>query len=117
MIRRPPRSTRTYTLFPYTTLFRSGGDDRRPLEPGEADRYRLRRVERFHRGMRHGVELLAVGAHALWRRRGRSGRHRAVALRNCGLLPARATPARRTEERRVGKECGSKCRSRGAPYL
>src|SRR3546814_2314256 len=23
MIRRPPRSTRTYTLFPYTTLFRS----------------------------------------------------------------------------------------------
>src|SRR3546814_6305043 len=28
MIRRPPRSTRSYTLFPYTTLFRSaaGGD-------------------------------------------------------------------------------------------
>src|SRR3546814_3164984 len=25
MIRRPPRSTRTYTLFPYTTLFRSEG--------------------------------------------------------------------------------------------
>src|SRR3546814_4754856 len=25
MIRRPPRSTRTYTLFPYTTLFRSIG--------------------------------------------------------------------------------------------
>src|SRR3546814_13233518 len=34
MIRRPPRSTRTDTLFPYTTLFRSGdfrgaGQDRR----------------------------------------------------------------------------------------
>src|SRR3546814_17990795 len=29
MIRRPPRSTRTDTLFPYTTLFRS------PLRPGE----------------------------------------------------------------------------------
>src|SRR3546814_3300705 len=28
MIRRPPRSTRTDTLFPYTTLFRSSG--RRP---------------------------------------------------------------------------------------
>src|SRR3546814_4711997 len=26
MIRRPPRSTRTDTLFPYTTLFRSVGD-------------------------------------------------------------------------------------------
>src|SRR3546814_2434730 len=31
MIRRPPRSTRTYTLFPYTTLFRS---QRRLLAPG-----------------------------------------------------------------------------------
>src|SRR3546814_2020375 len=28
MIRRPPRSTRTDTLFPYTTLFRSGDDDK-----------------------------------------------------------------------------------------
>src|SRR3546814_6410498 len=27
MRRRPPRSTRTDTLFPYTTLFRSGGQD------------------------------------------------------------------------------------------
>src|SRR3546814_19218220 len=27
MLRRPPRSTRTDTLFPYTTLFRSGGED------------------------------------------------------------------------------------------
>src|SRR3546814_9288008 len=26
MIRRPPRSTRTDTLFPYTTLFRSSAD-------------------------------------------------------------------------------------------
>src|SRR3546814_4329151 len=33
MIRRPPRSTRTDTLFPYTTLFRSR--DRRPA-PREA---------------------------------------------------------------------------------
>src|SRR3546814_6707818 len=28
MIRRPPRSTRTDTLFPYTTLFRSDGQER-----------------------------------------------------------------------------------------
>src|SRR3546814_1778835 len=27
MIRRPPRSTRTDTLFPYTTLFRSSSND------------------------------------------------------------------------------------------
>src|SRR3546814_19703554 len=31
MIRRPPRSTRTDTLFPYTTLFRSLSVLRRPL--------------------------------------------------------------------------------------
>src|SRR3546814_4199002 len=31
MIRRPPRSTRTDTLFPYTTLFRSDRGDRRGL--------------------------------------------------------------------------------------
>src|SRR3546814_18238130 len=30
MIRRPPRSTRTDTLFPYTTLFRSNGRAHRP---------------------------------------------------------------------------------------
>src|SRR3546814_5526848 len=29
MIRRPPRSTRTDTLFPYTTLFRSAGSAKR----------------------------------------------------------------------------------------
>src|SRR3546814_9562666 len=34
MIRRPPRSTRTDTLFPYTTLFRSVGDD--PAGDGRA---------------------------------------------------------------------------------
>src|SRR3546814_5584302 len=31
MIRRPPRSTRTDTLFPYTTLFRSRSTARRPM--------------------------------------------------------------------------------------
>src|SRR3546814_11506526 len=32
MIRRPPRSTRTDTLFPYTTLFRSGAVGRLDLD-------------------------------------------------------------------------------------
>src|SRR3546814_11064510 len=35
MIRRPPRSTRTDTLFPYTTLFRS--DRRRAIAPRPGD--------------------------------------------------------------------------------
>src|SRR3546814_7435947 len=33
MVRRPPRSTRTDTLFPYTTLFRSAGEDQRGVVP------------------------------------------------------------------------------------
>src|SRR3546814_4871531 len=36
MIRRPPRSTRTDTLFPYTTLFRSNGAlDRQLVDEGQ----------------------------------------------------------------------------------
>src|SRR3546814_6889527 len=35
MIRRPPRSTRTDTLFPYTTLFRSVHHQRRLRRAGE----------------------------------------------------------------------------------
>src|SRR3546814_6241377 len=40
MIRRPPRSTRTDTLFPYTTLFRSRSADRarhRQYQPAGSD--------------------------------------------------------------------------------
>src|SRR3546814_3692021 len=40
MIRRPPRSTRTDTLFPYTTLFRSGRDRRVGQWPRHARRGR-----------------------------------------------------------------------------
>src|SRR3546814_5783470 len=36
MIRRPPRSTRTDTLFPYTTLFRSAVDRLRPAHARRA---------------------------------------------------------------------------------
>src|SRR3546814_10223189 len=35
MIRRPPRSTRTDTLFPYTTLFRSGGFEQVGIEASQ----------------------------------------------------------------------------------
>src|SRR3546814_1337229 len=37
MIRRPPRSTRTDTLFPYTTLFRSSGLAREASEAATSD--------------------------------------------------------------------------------
>src|SRR3546814_3659818 len=45
MIRRPPRSTRTDTLFPYTTLFRSGA----------------RRIELVRAGVDPGAQRLAAG--------------------------------------------------------
>src|SRR3546814_6063374 len=53
MIRRPPRSTRTDTLFPYTTLFRSvqadhGGRTARPpdfMQPASNCARRSRRSE------------------------------------------------------------------------
>src|SRR3546814_16796524 len=55
MIRRPPRSTRTDTLFPYTTLFRSVvGDPQADVVPALQARQVLHRlaprahVQRFH---------------------------------------------------------------------
>src|SRR3546814_4826805 len=36
MIRRPPRSTRTDTLFPYTTIFRSGVSDSQSVKTTES---------------------------------------------------------------------------------
>src|SRR3546814_8503768 len=43
MIRPPPRSTRTYTLFPYTTLFRSRGEGGAPARRHTRPRRRVRR--------------------------------------------------------------------------
>src|SRR3546814_6676566 len=42
MILRPPRSTRTDTLFPYTTLFRSGGEMELLARVGESELTKLR---------------------------------------------------------------------------
>src|SRR3546814_7090066 len=67
MIRRPPRSTRTDTLFPYTTLFRSdlrprgdrGTRRTRPSAPARvASSNRLRLQERRRRNLR--VTLVAI---------------------------------------------------------
>src|SRR3546814_6535414 len=56
MIRRPPRSTRTDTLFPYTTLFRSQGHANRN-GPASADARRPRVLGNAAgpvQGRRHG---------------------------------------------------------------
>src|SRR3546814_2062164 len=55
MIRRPPRSTRTDTLFPYTTLFRSprAGRLRRAADRAAAHRPRAARPAHVHRAHVH----------------------------------------------------------------
>src|SRR3546814_11643088 len=57
MIRRPPRSTRTDTLFPYTTLFRSRGGDADLQRRG---RGAARRRQRAGRSEEHTSELQSL---------------------------------------------------------
>src|SRR3546814_2524100 len=61
MIRRPPRSTRTDTLFPYTTLFRSQSYRRR----GRRDQETLHslRHHQEHRAGRHHLRQLRSEEH------------------------------------------------------
>src|SRR3546814_4982659 len=79
MIRRPPRSTRTDTLFPYTTLFRSLCDRYRAAESAHAiDRKRLdQRREHGWRGeqdRRFALEDRSSRAGLSCRRRGQADR-------------------------------------------
>src|SRR3546814_2815521 len=51
MLRRPPRSTRTDTLFPYTTLFRSHAAGKQQSQP-RIDHLRLCRHDNIETGQR-----------------------------------------------------------------
>src|SRR3546814_11585757 len=68
MIRRPPRSTRTDTLFPYTTLFRSGAGEQ--LEQfvalAPADRA-LQRGQILGEALEHVEHRLAIGEEQIGR--------------------------------------------------
>src|SRR3546814_11622271 len=134
MIRRPPRSTRTDTLFPYTTLFRSQLGQAPSLlsaVPGLS----AKRSNRWRRiGYLLVVVLVAFGAWWLGQR-GQHGGPGAAATDSAPdavapvsePMPARpqlpaptlvidseAVPVR-SEERRVGNECVSTFSSRGSP--
>src|SRR3546814_13357753 len=104
MIRRPPRSTRTDTLFPYTTLFRSSED---PSLAGLAFVDEAQAGEQFG-----GIRMIGIGQ----RRRvslARPGRNDPGALKDRpGIAPQLRQHDRRTEERRVGKEGVSTWRTR-----
>src|SRR3546814_2024532 len=72
MIRRPPRSTRTDTLFPYTTLFRS-----RRLWPrflSEREQRVPRHQHHHQRKAREALDRRDPGGR-LWRGHGPDGRH------------------------------------------
>src|SRR3546814_4600961 len=161
MIRRPPRSTRTDTLFPYTTLFRS-----QRLEVGvghllveclpklaaiadlalapdvvhpERDVDEIRGPQRLQQAIERVVAVLdlpfvatderqAAEApdHQVIPARGLDHHRRDMArtgdeLFDCGnrlehLVAVALIPGVRSEERRVGKEFVSTCRSRWSAY-
>src|SRR3546814_19445304 len=125
MIRRPPRSTRTDTLFPYTTLFRS----RLTLNVRRRNSSRkncLRCDARMSMSCicwRGWCELVLPQQTECGRRKSGLLRDRIV-RRSLGqsrrlvwqVSYVRFTTRVRTEERRVGKEGVSTCRSRRYRY-
>src|SRR3546814_15836146 len=138
MIRRPPRSTRTDTRFPYTTLFRSQVAVVGERASGLGNL--VLRQHQLERGVvadgvgraQQGAQFIAAGGErnlhrvapvAQLRQRlllpGKPGLGLAQAARGrADLLVALAQlPAGvRSEERRGGEECVSTCRSRWSPY-
>src|SRR3546814_13975705 len=136
MKRRPPRSTRTDTLFPYTTLFRSGA----VVSVGDAGQEDDLAVDRDEGEILVGAAVAAFGVEevvgqldvvaGLQVQRPLDGRAEGgvVAVEGAlagGLVQRAAGQAEkildlgiagRSEERRVEKACVSTCRSRWSPY-
>src|SRR3546814_15525471 len=63
MIRRPPRSTRTDTLFPYTTLFRSDGSCGVGAGAGGCTGGGPHRADRLSRGQVRPARIARCGTH------------------------------------------------------
>src|SRR3546814_11955614 len=140
MIRRPPRSTRTDTLLPYTTLFRSeavGLDhDYARVKPANGDGFvnwltthliaalghtpvtRTRARIAQHEGKEICRLDVASSPGPVWAKTSKDDRVFFVRMNNStrslpeSELPGYLSGRVRSEERRVGKECVSTCRSR-----
>src|SRR3546814_18641559 len=133
MIRRPPRSTRTDTLFPYTTLFRSM-HFASPASPIDFERIPIQILKVGGLGTHnclglakakgakfflastsevYGDPLVHPQPETYWGNVNPIGPRGVYdeAKRYAEAL----TMAYRSEERRVGEECVSTCRSRGSP--
>src|SRR3546814_2789849 len=62
MIRRPPRSTRTDTLFPYTTRFRSSLDQVRAVLRRYRHAWGLRNIKQYRGESRRVRQWIAIAA-------------------------------------------------------
>src|SRR3546814_8493194 len=110
MIRRPPRSTRTDTLFPYTTLFRSYADPCAGAGAGTARRRDaaarggpgIHRARRYRPGAAAGAKARSGAARAADRTR------RCNAADNRAALAARRRPS--VDDTAVGAGPGGKAR-------
>src|SRR3546814_14298126 len=112
MIRRPPRSTRTDTLFPYTTLFRSPGEDLRMEGPASP---RLLELEC------PPSSSTSCPRPSCWTPRARPCREPSpvsgwTPSPRCASASGSSSPSPRSEELRVGTACVSTCRYRWSPY-
>src|SRR3546814_20270370 len=107
MIRRPPRSTRTDTRFPYTTLLRSVRTGQEYLRPARFAAHRQDdRADAVADAHQFARNLLVAADHALG----------AAAVDDDVAELDRLYDAGRSEERRVGQGWVSKCIFRGLPY-
>src|SRR3546814_13581943 len=116
MIRRPPSSTRTDTLFPYTTLVRSFAQDPSTEPYEDAERHnRARVIMAVHDAVRmlgtdNPVSLLDPDG--LYDRTVYTDM---VVHQFNELKIFNESDDDRSEERRVGKECVNTCRVRCSP--
>src|SRR3546814_13923274 len=122
MIRSPPRSTRTDTRFPYTTLFRSESIVRlqQTIRKSKLPKTRsvLRRSDGLTKpepvdGSRDCSSLPGGGGQEVGYRRQAAND---ISSRCQISVSAFGRSRIRSEERRVGKEWFSPCRSRWSPY-
>src|SRR3546814_7980746 len=105
MIRRPPRSTRTDTLFPYTTLFRSLRiANARLRSPQQAKQMPFIAAAHIRRNSAHGVAGAVI---ARQRRTGLVRSSAGVQMATLWLRPNvrhEESPSRRQARRKIGRE-------------
>src|SRR3546814_12921308 len=104
MIRRPPRSTRTDTRFPYTTLFRSCYNRFAQWRKAGVWDHLMDAITAAHDGAIQMIDSTSVRAH-----------QQAATAKRGVQITVSVDHAARSEERREGKGSVSTCSSRWWP--